>query len=226
MSVGDHGCPMIGMSNEYSILGRPTLSRMPYVEGRTIHDADSHIVETPDWFFGYADPAVRERLEPLYVSTVKPGEADFIEDYRKRHADPAFRAEDEQQIMLRKNWTATGSFIKDDRPRALDLLGFASQLVFNTFSNKMLQRVEHSGDVDYAYGIATAHNRAIVDFCSADRRLLAVGYLPLADFDRAQAAAREAIELGCKTVMVAPALPPGHPPRHHPHHRVAGQAGG
>ena len=71
--------------------------------------------------------------------------------------------------MLRKNWSATGSFIKEDRPAALDLLGFASQLVFNTFANKTLQRVEHGDDLDYAYGIAHAHNRAIVDFCSVDR---------------------------------------------------------
>src|SRR2546421_6783309 len=129
-----------------------TLGYMPYVEGRTIHDADSHIVETPDWFFGYADPDIRERLEPLYVSTVKPGEADFIEEYRKKHADPAFRAEDEQQIMLRKNWTATGSFIKDHPPKALDLLGFPSPLVFNTFANKTLQRGESSRRLEEYYG--------------------------------------------------------------------------
>ena len=37
--------------------------------------------------------------------------------------------------MLRKNWMATGSFLKEDRSQALDLLGFKSQLVFNTFWN-------------------------------------------------------------------------------------------
>src|SRR3954462_14309417 len=92
---------------------RLPLVDMPYAEGRTIHDADSHIVETPDWFFGYADPAMRERLQPLYVSSVKPGEEDLIDVYRKRHTDPDYRSEDEQQIMLRKNWSATGSFIKE-----------------------------------------------------------------------------------------------------------------
>jgi predicted TIM-barrel fold metal-dependent hydrolase len=186
---------------------------MPYVEGRTIHDADSHIVETPDWFSSYADPGLRERLEPLYVSTVKPGEDDLIEHYRGRHADTEYRAEDAEQIMLRKNWSATGSFIKEDRPAALDLLGFASQLVFNTFANKTLQRAEH-GDVDYAYGIARAHNRAIADFCSVDARLLAVGYVPLADFERAVAAADEALALGCKALMIASACPPAHSPSH------------
>ena len=56
---------------------------MPYVEGRTIHDADSHVMETPEWFQQYADPAVRDKMAPLYVSTVKPGEDDFIEEFRQ-----------------------------------------------------------------------------------------------------------------------------------------------
>ena len=36
--------------------------------------------------------------------------------------------------MLRKNLDAVGSFINTDRPGALDLLGFSSQLVFDTFA--------------------------------------------------------------------------------------------
>src|SRR5438876_5318249 len=155
---------------------------MPYAPvGQVIHDADAHVVETPEWFMEYADPGIRERMEPLYVSTVKPGEESFIEHYRREHADPEFRAQDEAEIMLRKNWKATGSFIKEDRPRALDLLGFASQLVVNTFANTTLQRLEHGDDLELCYGLARAHNRAMVDFCSVDRRLLAVGYVPLAD---------------------------------------------
>src|SRR3954466_16004855 len=140
---------------------------MPYAPaGSVIHDADAHVVETPDFFFDFADPDVRERLQPLYVSTVKPGEEGFIEELRRQHRDPEFRARDEAEIMLRKNWKATGSFLKEDRPRALDLLGFASQLVFNTFANKLLEQVEHADDVDFAYGVARAHNRAMVDFCA------------------------------------------------------------
>ena len=74
---------------------------MPYAEAGTIHDADAHIVETPDWLFEYADPDVRPRLKPLYVSTVKPGEDDLIEHYRKQHSDPEFRSQVEAEIMLR-----------------------------------------------------------------------------------------------------------------------------
>ncbi|MGL4300475.1 MAG: hypothetical protein ACRCW4_15520, partial [Candidatus Neomicrothrix subdominans] len=45
-----------------------------------------------------------------------------------------YRADEQAEVMARKNFAATGSFIADDRPRALDLLGFSSQLVFNTFT--------------------------------------------------------------------------------------------
>jgi predicted TIM-barrel fold metal-dependent hydrolase len=187
---------------------------MTYAGDRFIHDADSHVVEEPDWFFRYAASDVRPKLKPLYVATVKPGEHALIDDARRRHADPEYRAHDADEIMLRKNWRATGAFIRDDRPGALDLLGFASQLVFNTFANKELQRAEHSGDTDYAYGLAQAHNRAIVDFCAVDPRLLPVGYVPLADFERAATTAAEAIALGCAALMVASACPPGHSPSH------------
>jgi predicted TIM-barrel fold metal-dependent hydrolase len=188
---------------------------MPYAPaGQVIHDADAHVVETPEWLLEYADPDVRDRMEPLYVSTVKPGEDDFIEVFRERHADPEFRAKDAEEIMLRKNWKATGSFIKEDRPAALDLLGFATQLVFNTFANKALYRAEQGDDLDYAYGYARAHNRAMVDFCSIDKRLLAVGYVPLADFERSAAFAGEALDLGCKALMVASAPPARHSPSH------------
>jgi len=188
---------------------------MPYAEGRTIHDADSHVMETPEWFFEHADESTRTKLKPLNVGTVKPGEEHFIETLRRRHQeDEEFRARDEAEIMLRKNWKATGSFIREDRPRALDLLGFSSQLVFNTFANKELQRSEHGADLDYAYGLAAAHNRAMVAFCDIDERLLPVGYIPLADFERSAAIAAEAIELGCKALMIASACPPGHSPSH------------
>jgi predicted TIM-barrel fold metal-dependent hydrolase len=39
-------------------------------------------------------------------------------------------------------------------------------------------------------------------FCSGDPRLLAVGYVPLVDPERAVAVATEAIEAGCKAIMV------------------------
>jgi predicted TIM-barrel fold metal-dependent hydrolase len=145
---------------------------------------------------------------------VAPGEADLIEHFRERHADPEFRARDEAEIMERKNWKATGSFIKEDRPLALDLLGFATQLVFNTFHNGHLLRMERGDDLELAYGSARAHNRAMADFCSVDDRLLPTAYVPLADFEQSAAVAAEAIAAGAAALLVPSACPAHHSPSH------------
>lgn len=186
---------------------------MPYAAGQLIHDADSHIMEPPRWLEDYADPVIRASLKPLYRDTAPDG-SDLIEHFLRRHRDPAYRAEDESQIMLRKNWAATGSFLKEDRGAALDMLGFASQLVFNTFANTVLLEAEHGPDMDFAYGVARAHNRGIVDFCSVDPRLLPVAYVPLMDCDRTADFTAEALGAGAKALMIASACPAAHSPSH------------
>jgi predicted TIM-barrel fold metal-dependent hydrolase len=54
----------------------------------------------------------------------------------------------------------------------------------------------------------------MVDFCALDRRLLPVGYVPLADFERASSMAHEALAMGCKALMIASACPRRHSPSH------------
>jgi len=56
--------------------------------------------------------------------------------------------------MARKNFGRHRLVHPRGRARALDLLGFSSQLVFNTFHNRKLHDWEHSGDLDLAYGAA------------------------------------------------------------------------
>lgn len=75
-------------------------------------------------------------------------------------------------------------------------------------------RLEHGGDVELAYGIARAHNRAMLDFCSLDKRLLASCYVPLMDFERAARIAGEAIIAGAKALLIPSACPKGHSPSH------------
>jgi predicted TIM-barrel fold metal-dependent hydrolase len=199
---------------------------MPYSTGRVVHDADAHIMETPTWLADHADPGIRERIMPLRYpggnelrQTGDPTEqqrdlAETFDRLRERHASEEYRSSEQVEIMARKNFAATGSFIAEDRPRALDLLGFSSQLVFNTFHNRRLHDWEHLGDLDFAYGVARAHNRGMLEFCAVDERLLASCYVPLADFDRAAAMANEVIGAGAGALLVASGCPAGHSPSH------------
>jgi predicted TIM-barrel fold metal-dependent hydrolase len=184
---------------------------MAYVEGQTVHDADSHIMELPGTIHRYLDPRVRDDF------IAKTGKKDVLPEWfakaADKHADPEFRAGAEANILLRKNYEALGAFRAEDRPATLDYLGFASQLVFTTacLSNWGLEQM---GELDLAVEAARGHNRMMTEFCSVDRRLLATGYVPLADRTRAPQIAREALEMGCKALVIPSRHPPGFSPSH------------
>jgi uncharacterized protein len=199
---------------------------VPYCEGRIVHDADAHLMETPTWLGDHAEAQFRDRLPILrYASgnelrqTGSPDEQrrDLLASFerlRERHGSAGYRDNEEAEIMMRKNFAATGGFIAEDRPRALDLLGFSSQLVFNTFHNRRLRDLEHAGDDDLAYAAARAHNRGMLEFCSVDPRLLPSCYVPLVDPERATRAAGDALSEGAAALLVASGCPPAFSPSH------------
>ena len=183
---------------------------MPYATGRIIHDADSHLMELPDVLDPYLDRKFRAAYDAL--PKLAKREEGYAAKARANHADPAFRESGDANIMLRKNYDAMGAFLREDRPRALDQLGFASQLVFTTWclNNFGLERPDQA---ELAYATASAHNRMMMDFTSIDRRLLATAYVPLIDIDRAIAIARDAIAMGAKALLI-PSRPTGRSASH------------
>ena len=186
---------------------------MPYVENQIVHDADSHLMELPDCLDDYFDPKFKAAYHALPSYQHKLGKAGCADQARARQRDEAFRGDGDSNILLRKNYEAMGAFERSDRPHALDLLGFASQLVFTTFCLGNFG-LDQGKDADLAYAAAQAHNRMMTDFCSVDRRFLPTGYVPLMDRARAPAAAKEAIELGAKALLVPTLAPNGHSPSH------------
>lgn len=186
---------------------------MPYVENRIVHDADSHLMELTDCLDDFLDPKFRAPYDELPKVKAWPRDGKLATHARKQHDDPAFRAGDVENLLTRKNYEALGSFRREDRPRALDQLGFASQLIFTTWCLGNFG-LDESTDLGLAYATAQAHNRMMTWFCSVDRRMLATAYIPLADFECAKAAAREAIDLGAKALLIPSRCPNGHSPSH------------
>lgn len=176
-------------------------------------------METPDWLAPYLEQAVAERLPPRrFVGSVggTDGQAEkrFFERMRQQQDDPDYRSRDDEELLLRKNWDAPGSFIGADRPAVLDKLGFQSQLIFNTFDSTFINKLEHEQQPELAGAVSRAHNRAMLDFTTTDRRLLASCYVPLANFDAAASIAAEAVADGAAALLIPSNCPAGHSPSH------------
>lgn len=184
---------------------------MPYVEGQTVHDADSHVMELPGTIERYVDPAFRDALSAKLRKAAR--DEAWVDQARALQQDPEFRAGQVENLLLRKNYQALGAFDPVDRPLTVDLLGFASQLVFTTAGLSLFQ-LEHGDDPALAVEAARAHNRMMVDYCAVDRRLLPTAYVPLVDRARAVEVAREAIAMGCKGLMIPSRCPKNHAPSH------------
>ena len=201
---------------------------MAYVEGRVVHDADSHIMETSEMLADFASEKVKRHLLGFDGSASVATSLKELERVLARHRDPAYRADDEREILLRKNWAATGAFFKEDRPRALDLLGFASQLVFNTFVNGYSSRLERTSD-DLDSGLrlrarAQPRHARLLRRRSPAARDRVRAAAPTSR--RARAIARAAIADGCAALLVPSGCPRGHSPSHTGLFPVWAQRGG
>jgi len=166
---------------------------MPYAPpNRDFYDADSHIMELPDFLTKYADPDVRAEIPEVSYSAsiVTDEEVAAIMAQGGRHSADHVEAQialGDRLIEASKEIQALGAFESADRSKAMDLLGFRKQLVFATHSvakpfspsTKLENRVR--------YGAARAHNRHMADFCHADDRLMGVAVIPLDDPDWALA---------------------------------------
>jgi predicted TIM-barrel fold metal-dependent hydrolase len=184
---------------------------MPYAEGRTYLDADSHVMELRGWLASYADDAIRDRIGDLRLGGAGRLAAEAVEEAEARRSDPAAAVALEERLLTAKGWSALGAFDPEERSRALDLLGFEKQLVFSTFSPSQFL---FSEDPEVRWGGNRAHNRAMVDFCAHDERLLPVALVPLTDPEYAAREVQASLDDGAAAVMVTHDPPPEHSHTH------------
>jgi predicted TIM-barrel fold metal-dependent hydrolase len=172
---------------------------MPYAEGRTYYDADSHLMELDDWLKEYVEPDLRDRFGGLYLGRAGAMAKDALRRAEERALDDATMAELEGQLMDLKGWHALGAFDPTERSRALDLLGFERQLVFTTFASSQFLG---SDDPEIRAAGTRALNKGIVDFCSHDERLLPVAFVPIGHPGRAAAEIEACLTDGAAAVHV------------------------
>lgn len=188
-------------------------------DARPFYDADSHIMELPDFLKKYADPGIRDDIPEVSYSAsiVTDEEVAEIMSQGGRHSD-AHIAEQvalgDKLIESSKEIQALGAFNADDRKVAMDLLGFKKQLVFATHSVAFPFHPSSKKEPHLRYGATRAHNRHMVDFCGDDDRFMGVGVVPLDVPELAIEEAKWAIEQGLEALWVPHRAPLGHAPGH------------
>jgi predicted TIM-barrel fold metal-dependent hydrolase len=174
---------------------------------RPFYDADSHIMELPDFLKKYADPGLRDEIPEVSYSAsiVTDEEVAVIMAQGGRHSAEHVAAQialGDNLIVSSKEIQGLGAFNAGDRSKAMDLLGFKRQLVFATHSVAMPFSPSSKVSPTLRYGGTRAHNRHMADFCAHDERLMGVAIIPLDEPALAIAELDFAIEAGLKAIWV------------------------
>ncbi|MBL6852252.1 MAG: amidohydrolase family protein [Alphaproteobacteria bacterium] len=174
---------------------------------RAIYDADSHIMELPDFLQKYADPSIRDEVPAVSYSAsiVTDEEVAVIMDRGGRHSDEhlaTMRGLGDELIAKSKEIQALGAFDGAERREAMDMFGFKKQLVFATHS--VAKPFSPSSKLSPAlrYGCVRAHNRHMSAFCSHDDRLMGAAIIPLDSAEHAIAELEWVLKSNLKAVWV------------------------
>ncbi|WP_372097182.1 amidohydrolase family protein [Tistrella mobilis] len=166
-------------------------------------DADSHIMELPDFLRQHADPDLRDALPRIGMDTGRRretvGEA-IARGHHSAETVAALTARGGDLLAGPKDYHALGAFSGDERRLALDLLGLRRQIVFPSFA--LVPVFYGTQGPALTYGAARALNRAIAAFCADDARLSGVGLLPIDDPALAQDEIEHIIRLGLRAVWL------------------------
>ena len=188
-------------------------------DNRPMYDADSHIMELPDFLQKYADPELRGDIPAVSYSAslVTDEEVAAIMARGGRHSAEHVAEMigwGDNLIERSKEIQALGAFDGGERSKAVDMLGFKKQLVFATHSVVMPFSPSSKIAPKLRYGAARAHNRHMADFCAHDSRLMGVAVVPLDEPALALEELEFALKSGAKAIWVAHRAAGGRSPGH------------
>ncbi len=202
------------MSHATQVADRSPSDPVSYAGSRTIHDADAHMVEPDGYYEAYADPAWRDRLSELPNGSRGRQLDGSIQRILDAQRTPDRTAAEAAEVMVHKNLDAVGAFVAEDRVRALDHMGFQSQLIFTSSFLRLLTVLDQGTDRELSLAATAAHNRGVAEFCAADDRLYSTAWVPLGNIDDAVSVASGAIADGAGALMLPSLCPRDHGPSH------------
>src|ERR1022692_3707404 len=130
MARGARCADMLRQNSEVSREGP-----MSYAGERLIFDADSHLMEMPDFLTAHADAASRAllpSLDRLGDGQFNPGDLAGRRGHAPETVAELLKLGD--KLTWGPKWhAALGAFSGEERAQALDLLGFKAQIVFSSF---------------------------------------------------------------------------------------------
>ncbi len=191
---------------------------MAYAHRKDIYDADTHMMEHPNWIYDFADKDIREHLEPIVEGNKEAFDRinQALENFALRQSSPASLEKAKEEFMgwKHKGWEGLGAFNAEERKLANDLLGFKAHLVFPTSAFDQVLAAKKDKII---LGGIEALNRGMASFCSVDPRMYGTAYIPFAFGEvKALEFLKEAIRLGFSAIMIDTIAPEGKKAFTHP----------
>ncbi len=191
---------------------------MTYAHRDDIYDADTHMMEHPNWIYDFADDDIKEHLEPIVE-----GDEEVLQridkailNFETRQGSPTLLEEAKKRFMgwNHKGWEGLGAFNAQERKLANDLLGFKAHIVFPTSA---FDQVLAAKEDKIILGGVEALNKGMASFCSVDKRMHGAAYIPFSYGEKvALKFLRKAISDGFSVIMIDTIAPEGKKASTHP----------
>ena len=191
---------------------------MTYAHRKDIYDADTHMMEHPNWIYDFASEDIKEHLEPIVEGDKEVFERidKAIANFENRRSSSIVLEQAKKDFMTwnHKGWEGLGAFNAEERKLANDLLGFKAHIVFPTSA---FDQVLAAKDQKIILGGVEALNKGMATFCSVDKRMHGAAYIPFAyGEDIALKFLKQAIKDGFSVIMIDTIAPQGSKSSTHP----------